>query len=84
MSAPINIRIKIVLLMVKFDLHMVVKRKLTPSSSNTPGEDCIGITFQRFYETGTVEDRQKLQKKKSMKFMMFVKVNHNQVFELSQ
>jgi len=59
--------------MAKFDLSMVVKRKLTPSPSNTPGEDYIRIIFHRFYETGTVEDRQKLQKKKSMKFMMFVK-----------
>jgi hypothetical protein len=31
-----------------------------------------------------LEDPQKLEKKKSMKFIMFVEMNHNQVFELLQ
>jgi hypothetical protein len=44
--------------MVKFDLPMVVKRKLTLSLSKTPGEDRIRITCQHFYETGTVRDRE--------------------------
>ena len=60
MSVPTNIRIKIVLLMAKFESSTVVKRKLwTEFGKNTPGETTIRETFQRFCETGTVEDRER-------------------------
>ena len=49
MSVPTNIRIKIVLLMAKFQSSTVVKRKLwTEFDQNTPGETTIRETFQRF------------------------------------
>ncbi len=39
---------------------MVVKRKLQIEfGKNTPSEKCIKVTFERFCETGTVEDRQR-------------------------
>jgi transposase len=60
MSLPINIRIKIVLLMIKFESPIVVKRKLQVEfDKNTPSEVCIKEVFQRFCETGTVEDRER-------------------------
>mgnify|MGYP001047299604 CR=1 FL=1 len=60
MSVPANIRIKIVLLMAKFDSATVVKRKLSAEfGKNTPGLTCIKDTFERFCETGTVEDRER-------------------------
>ena len=53
MSVPTNIRIKIVLLMAKFESSTVVKQKLwTEFGKNTPGETTIR-------ETGTVEDRER-------------------------
>ncbi|CAF4486600.1 unnamed protein product [Rotaria sp. Silwood2] len=46
--------------MVKFDSAVVVKRKLWAEfGKNTSGETCIRDTFQRFCETGTVEDRER-------------------------
>jgi hypothetical protein len=58
MSVPTEIRIKIVLLMAKFESATVVKRKLQVEfGKNTPTEYCIRSTFERFCETGTVEDR---------------------------
>ena len=60
MSVPTNMRIKIVLLMAQFQSSTLVKRKLwTEFGKNTPGETTIRETFQRFCETGTVEDRQR-------------------------
>jgi hypothetical protein len=60
MSLPINIRIKIVLLMAKFESHIVVKRKLSIDfGKNTPRKDCIKNTFERFCETDTVQDRER-------------------------
>ncbi len=57
---PTNIRIKIVFLMAKFESPIVVKRKLQVEfGKNTPSENCIKFTLQRFYETGTVEDRER-------------------------
>ena len=59
-SLTTNIRIKIVLLMVKFESSTVVKRKLwTEFGKNTPGETTIRETFQHFCETGTIEDRER-------------------------
>ena len=59
MSVPTNIRIKIVLLMTKFESSTVVKRKLwTEFGKNTPGETTIRETFQRFCETDIAEDRE--------------------------
>jgi hypothetical protein len=58
MSVPIEVRIKIVLLMAKFESATVVQRKLRAEfGKNTPTEYCIRTTFERFCETGTVEDR---------------------------
>ena len=46
--------------MVKFDSATVVQRKLWAEfGKNTPGLTCIKDTFQRFCETGTVEDRER-------------------------
>ena len=60
MSVPTNIRIKIVLLMAKFELSTVVERKLwTEFGKNTPGETTIKEIFQCFCETGTVKDRER-------------------------
>ena len=60
MSVPTNIKIKIVLLMAKFESSTIVKRKLwTEFGKNTPGETTIREIFQRFCETGTVEDRER-------------------------
>ena len=58
MTVPIEIKIKIVLLMAKFDSTAVVTRKLQSElGQKTPGEDCLARTFQRFCEMGPVEDR---------------------------
>ena len=58
MSVPIDLRIKIVLLMAKFESPVVVRRKLQVEfGKNTPTEVCIKATFDRFCATGTVEDR---------------------------
>jgi hypothetical protein len=82
MSTSTNIRIKIVLLMAKFDSLVIVRRTLQAEfSQDTPSEATIRRIFQRFYETGTVnivnvpEDHQRLQRKRSMRFMMFVELN---------
>ena len=46
--------------MAKLESSRVVKRKLwTEFDKNTPGETTIRETFQRFCETGTVEDRER-------------------------
>lgn len=60
MSLPTNIRIKIVLLMAKFESPVIVKRKLQAEfGKNAPGETCITVTYERFCETGSVEDRER-------------------------
>ena len=60
MSVSTNIRIKIVLLMAKFQSSTVVKRKLwIVFGKNTPGETTIREKFQRFCITGTDEDRER-------------------------
>ncbi|CAF3386881.1 unnamed protein product [Rotaria socialis] len=46
--------------MVKFDSATVVQQKLRAEFGiNTPGLTCIKDTFERFCETGTVEDRER-------------------------
>jgi hypothetical protein len=60
MTIPIDIRIKIVLLMAKFESPTVVRRKLQIEFGNkTPSVVSIQATFERFCETGTVEDRER-------------------------
>ena len=60
MPVSTNSRIKIVLLMNKFELPTIVQRKLEAEfDKNTPKKNCIIATFQRFYETGTVENRER-------------------------
>ena len=49
MSVPIDLRIKIVLLMAKFESPVVVRRKLQVEfGKNTPTKVCIKATFDRF------------------------------------
>ncbi len=58
MSLPINITIKIVLLMAKFESPTILKRKLQVDFDKiTLNEVCIREIFERFCEIGTVEDR---------------------------
>ena len=87
MSVPINLRIKIVLLMAKFESSVVIRRKLqTEFSKDAPTEACIKRTHDRLCATDTAEDREhrKLQNKRQTKFAMSLKTNHNQVFVLLQ
>ena len=59
MSVFTNIRIKIVLWKVKFQSPTIVQRKLEAEfGKKAPKNDCIIATFQRFCETGTVENRE--------------------------
>ena len=54
----IEIKAKIVLLTGKFESGTVVKRKLQSDlDKNTPTEHGIRTIFERFCETGSVEDR---------------------------
>ncbi len=63
MSVPTNIRMKILLLMAKFELPTVVQRKLKAEfGKNAQKKDCIIATFQRFCETVTVEDRERAER----------------------
>jgi len=55
----INIKIKLVLLMTKFESPIVLKLKLhVQFGKNAPSENCIIVRSQRFCETGTVWDRE--------------------------
>ena len=57
MSVLINITIEIILLMTKFESHVVVRRKLQVEfGKNTPTEPCIKRSFDRFCANGIVED----------------------------
>ena len=59
MPLALAIKIKIVLLMGKFESLTTVKRKLQAEfGKQTPSLDCIKDVFERFTETGTVEDRE--------------------------
>ena len=54
----IEIKIKIALLMAKFESSTVGKRKLQSNfGKNTPTEHGIRNRFERFCETGSIEDR---------------------------
>ena len=58
MPLALAIKIKIVLLIGKFESLTTVKRKLQAEfGKQTPSLDCIKDVFERFTETGTVEDR---------------------------
>ena len=58
MSVSVEIKIKIVLLMAKFESATIVKRKLQSDfGKNTPTEHGVRTIFERFCETGSVEDR---------------------------
>jgi transposase len=60
MTVPKNIRIQIVLLMAKYESPAIVRRKLQVEFGRSiPSEGCITATFQRFCETGTVEDKER-------------------------
>ena len=57
MSLALAIKIKIVLLMGKFESLTTVKCKLQAEfGKQTPSLNCIKDVFERFTETGTVED----------------------------
>ncbi|CAF3178071.1 unnamed protein product [Rotaria socialis] len=92
MSVPIKIKIKIVLLMAKFESPVAVRRQLqTEFGTNVSTKTCTTKIFERFCETGTVEDRERFgrpskitEEKVDEVHDVFLKVNHNQVFELSQ
>ena len=59
MLLALAIKIKIVLLMDKFESLTAVKRKLQAEfGKQTPSLNCIKDVFERFTETGTVEDRE--------------------------
>ena len=59
MSVPINLRMKIALLIAKFESPVVVRRKLQVEfGRNRSTEACIKRTFVRFCETGKGEDRE--------------------------
>ena len=58
MSVSIEIKIKIILLVAKFESATVVKRKRQSNfGRNAPTDHEIRIIFERFCETGSVEDR---------------------------
>ena len=59
MPLALAIKIKIVLLMDKFQSLTTVKGKLLQAEfgKQTPSLNCIKDIFERFTETGTVEDR---------------------------
>ena len=60
MPISTSIRIKIVLLMAKFESPVLVRQTLqTKFEQDTSSEDTVRRAFQRFYETGTVKDRQR-------------------------
>ena len=60
MPLALAIKIKIVLLMSKFESLTAVKCKLQAEfGKQIPSLDCIKNVFERFTETGTVEDRER-------------------------
>jgi hypothetical protein len=63
MSVPINIRIKIVLLMAKFESPIVVKGKMQVKFGiKTPRIDCTIDAFQGFCEMSIVVNRQQSER----------------------
>ena len=62
MPLVLAIKIKIVLLIGKFESLTTVKRKLQAEfCKQTPRLNCAKNVFERFTETGTVEDRGRLE-----------------------
>ena len=60
MPLALAIKIKIVLLTGKFQSLTTMKRKLQAEfGKQTPSLNCIKDVFERFTETGTVEDRER-------------------------
>ena len=60
MPLALAIKIKIVLLMGKFESLTTVKRKLQAEfGKQIPSLNCIKDVFERFTEIGTVEDRER-------------------------
>ena len=88
MSVSTNIRIKIVSLIVKFEWPTIVQRKREAEfGKNAPKKDCIIETFQRFCETGTVENGERSGRPSKLteeKFMTILKINNKQVSTLLQ
>ena len=90
MSVSIEIKSKIVLLTNKFELGTIVKRKLQSDfGKNTPTEQGIRTIFERFCETGSVEDRSRSERRtvinqeKVDEVNNFLQSHHqNQVFGL--
>ena len=81
----------LVQLLAKFEPPVIVRRTLQAGfGQDTPTESIIRKIYQCFYESGTVEDRQRfggpstITEEKSMKPIMFVRANQTQVFELLQ
>jgi len=63
MSVPIDIRIQIVLLMVKFESPIVVKRKMhVEFGVQTLEVYCVRDTFQHCCETSAVVNRQRSER----------------------
>ena len=63
MPLALAIKIKIALLMGKFQSLTTVKRKLQAEfGKQTPSFNCIKDVFERFTETGTVEDRERSER----------------------
>ena len=91
MSTSISIRIKTVLLRPNFS-HLSLSDELCrPSSVNIRQAKILlqehSIAFVKLVRwriVNVLEDHQQLQKKKSIKFLMFVRANPTQVFELLQ
>ena len=81
MPLALAIKIKVVLLMGKFESLTTVKRKSQDEfGKQTPSLNCIKDVFEPFTETGTVEDREGLrllQKRQSKKFTMYVIMREN-------
>ena len=60
MSLALAIKIKIILLMDKLESLTTVKRRLQAEfGKQTPSLNCIKDVFERFTETGTVDDRER-------------------------
>ena len=82
MPLALAIKIKIILLMGKFQSLTTVKRKLQAEfGKQTPSLNCIKNVFERFTETGRVEDREGLRLLQRRQSKKFVKLNEGKVFE---
>ena len=82
MPLALAIKIKIVLLMGKFESLTIVKRKLQAKfDKQTPSLNCIKDVFERLTEIGTVEDREGLRLLQKRQSKKFVKLNEDKVFE---